>query len=50
MDICENNGTCVKQVLTYSCECTPEFEGSLCESKGRQIAFIFNNKSSQLAR
>ena len=43
MDFCENNGTCVKQALTYSCDCTPEFEGSLCESKGRHILVIISS-------
>ena len=33
-NFCENGGTCTKQVLTYLCQCTPEYEGSLCQDKG----------------
>ena len=28
---CENGGTCRKHVLSYTCECLPGYNGSLCQ-------------------
>ena len=34
VNICQNNATCSKQVLTYTCTCPAEYTGSLCQDKG----------------
>ena len=31
-DPCENGGTCVDEVNSYSCTCDPGFTGQSCES------------------
>ena len=33
---CENGGTCKKHALSYTCDCPPGYNGSLCEN-GKQI-------------
>lgn len=34
LNICENNGTCVKHVATFTRMCPDGFNGAFCEEKG----------------
>ena len=36
---CENGGTCIDDLLMYTCECTDLYEGTHCET--RKITFFF---------
>ena len=33
-NICENNGTCRRHVLTYTCDCPDGFIGAFCQDRG----------------
>ena len=37
LNLCENNGTCTRHVLTYTCECPDGFIGAFCQEKGMCI-------------
>lgn len=37
-DPCQNGGTCIDGIDTYSCECAPGFEGSHCEENRNECA------------
>ena len=32
MNQCENGGSCVKLGVSYTCACTDDYSGSLCEA------------------
>ena len=34
VNMCQNNGTCMKHVLTYTCDCPSGFIGAFCQEKG----------------
>ena len=36
-NICQNNGTCVKHVLTYICECPDGYVGAFCQEEGNLL-------------
>ena len=33
-NVCQNNGTCMKHVLTVTCICEPGYVGAFCQEKG----------------
>ena len=33
-NVCKNNGTCTKHVLTLTCNCQPGYIGTFCQEKG----------------
>ena len=41
VDRCENGGTCVKQGVSYSCNCRFDYTGSLCETALSKIVYLY---------
>ena len=42
-DPCQNNGTCMDHINAFTCDCTPGFEGLVCETvspTGNKSLFI----------
>jgi len=42
---CENGGTCVKQGVSYSCNCLSDYTGSLCETRLSMYSSIKTHSS-----
>ena len=32
-DLCTNNNTCLNEVISFKCKCSPGFRGEFCENR-----------------